>query len=264
MSFWTKLFFWKKKKKTKPAPTPVVTGGMRAVERAITAHEIEQKALKVTGAFEGKGYDQVTDNFDGQFLSLGWAQWCLGQGSLQEKILRPYFNVNTPANFYEEILERVSKMNKKEGCSLFSKNFLTGKRFNTAGKIALESFVKKTRAFQDEALKELLGRAWGYCNQYGMNSETSFMFFFDICVQNGSIKKFTIPEKYNHLSLINQVSHSANRNTWKSLPVTEEQKKLIYLLDRRAVRNKWFQDVLNRKLTIIMKRGWVHGDYFEL
>ena len=46
-------------------------------------------ALQITGSFEGSGYNQISGNFDGQGISAGILQWNYGQGSLQNKILRP-------------------------------------------------------------------------------------------------------------------------------------------------------------------------------
>ena len=51
--------------------------------------ELINKALDITGAFEGSGFNQVTGNFDGQGISAGVLQWNYGQGSLQSKILKP-------------------------------------------------------------------------------------------------------------------------------------------------------------------------------
>lgn len=42
-----------------------------------------QKAINITTSFEGKGYETIAGNFDGQGLSLGMFQWNVGKGTLQ-------------------------------------------------------------------------------------------------------------------------------------------------------------------------------------
>jgi len=45
-------------------------------------------ALNISGSFEGSdGWENLTNNFDGQGLSLGLLNQCLGQGSLQPMLI---------------------------------------------------------------------------------------------------------------------------------------------------------------------------------
>lgn len=62
----------------------------------------EEMAVRIAATFEGssaRGFDLLTGNFDGQGVSFGFAQWNLGQGTLQSQILRPLLKSH-PDVFY--------------------------------------------------------------------------------------------------------------------------------------------------------------------
>ncbi len=220
--------------------------------------------LMVTGKFEGSGYGQVTDNFDGQGLSLGMFQWCIGQGSLQEKILKPYFAANAPVNKLEEVLKNISEVGIKEGLKICKNNFLNGTKIRPEIISDLRSFTIKTTPYQIVASRTILNKAWGYCSSYDMVSLKSFCFFFDVVVQNGSMNnvKKPMPDIKKYRSFI-ESEGGVNKNIWqeqeKAFQVDDETIVLCLLIKERALNNKWRSDVISRKCTIAHGRGTVHG-----
>lgn len=223
-------------------------------------------AFTKTCAFEGSGYNNVTDNFDGQGISLGGLQWCVGQGSLQAKILKPYFNTNLPNNITEQILLTISVSDIKTGLSLCKKNFLVGTKLKPEVRKDLEAFALKAKDYQMNAVKDLFAQAWDLCRLHDMNTLKSFCFFFDICVQNGSLNDIPKPafDFQRYLKFINEEG-GKNRNLWLSsaVPVDEETIVLALWACDRIKHNKWREDVIARKCTIAHGKGTVHGTLFS-
>jgi len=227
--------------------------------------------LNVTGQFEGKGYGQVTDNFDGQGISLGIFQWCVGQGSLQEKILKPYFAANQPQNEVEVILKQISESTISKGMSLCKQHFLSGTKLKKEVRENLERFILNAKAYQIAASRGILNKAWGYCSSYDMMSLKSFCFFFDVVVQNGSMKeiKKPLPNKEEYKNFIEQEG-GVNKIIWQeqyrsTIGIDDETIILCLLIKERALKNKWRSDVISRKGTIAHGKGIVHGKkyYFD-
>lgn len=224
----------------------------------------EDYAFKLTCRFEGSGINQVTDNFDGQGISLGGLQWCVGQGSLQASILRPYFSENAPVNHVENILKQISETGTANGMSLVKKHFLSGTKLLSSVRKDLEVFIVKAEPYQYKAARQIFDRAWSYMSQHNMTSLRAYCWFFDICVQNGSLKGINKPA--DNLSKYQDFISSEggkNKSHWQSLTTTPEMRILSLWTDLRAVRNKWRPDVISRKCTIAHGSGIVHGKMFN-
>ncbi len=224
----------------------------------------EKYAYAKTSAFEGSGIDQVTDNFDGQGISLGGLQWCVGQGSLQEKILKPYFKDVKPSTPTEEILFRISSVSVGEGILLCKKYFLSGSSLKTGVLLELQSFCRKAEAIQMLAAQELFDRAWSMCEDNQMLTLKSFCFFFDICVQNGSLAGVPKP-KADMVKYLHFIENEGGKNTqlWRATNPTDEILILSLWIAGRAKNNQWRSDVIARKCTIAHGVGYVHDTLFR-
>lgn len=224
----------------------------------------EKYAYDKVSAFEGSGIDMVSDNFDGQGISLGGFQWCVGQGSLQEKILKPYFAHNEPSNEVERVLKQISTSSISKGLSLCKENFLSGTKLKSAEKVYLKAFAIKAEAYQLSAGKEIFNRAWGLCDSSGLTSLKAFCFFVDVCVQNGSMDGVAKPiadvNKYKNF-IANE--GGVNKKRWQALTVDSETIVLCLWIAARAKQNKWRSDVISRKCTIAHGVGIVHDELFE-
>ncbi len=101
------------------------------------------------------------------------------------------------------------------------------------------------RSFQLMASTTIFFKAKQYFEFFKFRELRSFLFLFDIVVQNGSIKQ----------------EHLAKYNSWlRSNPNASEQAKTFALLEARltTVRPQYVQDVRSRKSTIINGTGTVH------
>ncbi len=249
----------------------------------------EQKAfelaLYVTGSFEGKhGWQNITNNFDGQGISLGLFQQNLGQGSLQPllikaierhpDILHRYFSEQQVESVMMMLDEWTSNKNTKitritglfRTIAFVVKSYTTnrsnqyrdslsvnwalenlylssnkGKKFKEVWKTAWKSLAGDTDyiAIQQEAAVAKHKRALKYMKNYDTKTLASYLFFFDIVVQNGSMRGLDYTN---------------------SLAALDETEKLRSLLNTRVQysRPEFYSDVMDRKSLIIDGVGVVH------
>ncbi len=238
-------------------PTPIE---IPEKEEQIRENYFEKYAFNKTCAFEGSGINQVTDNFDGQGVSLGGLQWCVGQGSLQSKILKPYFTHNTPENYTESTLYSISNRSIKEGLALCKSNFLSGTKLKPEIRRDLEKFCIKAEKYQLLAAEEIFDKAWEYCRVHQMTSLKAFCFFFDVCVQNGSLNGVPKPaaDEYAYEDFIKSEG-GINKTLWLQSGPEDEKIILSLWIAKRAKQNQWRADVIARKCTIAHGVGYVHG-----
>lgn len=229
---------------------------------AIEVNSRHMFALELTGRFEGKGWNQATTDFDGQGISLGIFQWCVGQGSLQEKILKPYFKKHGPANNVESILYDISKVGISQGLKITRSKLSKGNKFlSSAIKEGLEAFCLKAKPFQVAASKDVLNRAEGYASQFNMPSQRAFCWFVDICVQNGSLNGVAKPGSAGYSAFMASVKNLFNWQEYAKNP-TQEIMILSMWTKARTKNNKWRDVVYKRKLSIAHGIGYVNGSYW--
>lgn len=220
------------------------------------------KALKITGQYEGRGFDQVTGNFDGQGLSAGILQWCYGQGSLQSKILKPFISLYGKA-------ELNKFFNADVAASVYysaSAGVGFAKRYNGGWESSWRAFLldERTVKLQKIAAREVAEKAWRYCQQWSLPTERAFCFFFDVVTQNGSMKGMKPPSTIESFKASIQEDGGINKSYWYELNPTDEQLILWQSIRDRVVRNRWASDVLARKGTIIFGIGKVHGKLINI
>ena len=241
---------------------PVHTETVKAFEYPMTWLNM---ALKITGNFEGSGFNQVSGNFDKQGISCGILQWCLGQGSLQRKILLPFIQLYGAdalnAHFPISISNLVYMSNKK-GVKFAKKKMLNRKNLKSEWKFSWKAFMTLPEVIdiQKAAADSVASKAMKYCVQHEMKTLKSFCFFFDIVTQNGSLKGIPKPTQHDVTSLSES---GINRSQWILLLHDKESTILWRWAKKRAVHNKWRNDVLMRKGTIAFGHGTVHGKYFD-
>ena len=220
-------------------------------------------ALRVTGSFEGSGFDQVTGNFDGQGISAGVLQWCYGQGSLQNKILKPYidkYGTQVLDNFFPRPISESAYMTNRQAIRFAKKHMLSGKSVKHTWKMAWKQFLTspETIEIQKKGADSVASKAWFYCNKHKMISAKSFCFFFDVVTQNGSLKN--VPKPTSDEGYIDAIDRDAgiNKTDWLRSSPDYETKILFIWITRRVTRNKWAADVISRKGTIAHGIGTVH------
>jgi len=239
-----------------------------------------EKCLKVTAAFEGGGYDNVSGNFDDMGISAGVLQWCIGQGSLQAKILKPFLGKHGSIDALKIFPDKVdflvnssnsagvsyaaSKMHVKVRISLFKSKTVLKEEWKVAWKKFMT--LPEVIELQKLACQEVLKKALDLRAAWGMESDRALQWFFDIITQNGSLKGVTKPA-YD-LAAARKVIMKVNpvcRKEWEKIDLAHPDRKenviLLIASDKRAQlsNSRWYDDVLSRKGTIALGVGVVHG-----
>lgn len=123
-----------------------------------------------------------------------------------------------------------------------------GKTFAGTWKQNLQSFAGDQRyvSLQVNAGRYLHDKAMRFMNQYEARELRSYLFFFDIAVQNGGIQT-SVRNKY--------LEHIQNN------PGLTELERMVVLLEFRLERvlNQFKEDVRARKMTVLTSEGRVHG-----
>jgi hypothetical protein len=213
-------------------------------------------AVSITRQFEVGSKDQIAGNFDGQGLSLGYLQWCIGQGTLQP------------------LLHRMDRQYNSEMKSIFGTNYdaLRNMLIDTS-KEALPNqlqwavnindskdkivepwysqFVALTKnqnfiEIEKDAEAYSIWQAMMICDRYNLKTVRGFALAFDIAVQNGSIS----PEAAVIID-----------TALKQTPDITE-KNLLGIIASAVSANS--TDVASRKQAIVNGQGTVHGETLNL
>lgn len=224
--------------------------------------------VKVTSSFEGTEYGTVTNNFDGQGISLGLLQWNLGTGSLQTYILNhidpmmfdffpkpilPLIKMppSDAVTWVKDVCMDENGDLKEEWRKAFER-FLTTPSVINVQKQAIDKYWHRS--------KEILGKFNGMKQTRKLHA-----WCFDLAVQSWSLGvDVPAPHKDHAESIINQYD-AKNAVEWNTVLLSEEQQILIIMSHLRALKCKpeWRRDFFNRKATIAMGFGIVHGKKYD-
>lgn len=243
-------------------------------------------ALNITGSFEGgDGWANLTNNFDGQGLSMGLLNQTLGTGSLQPLLIKMRDNhFNTMRNQFEpsrfnSILSMIDRWNtstlslqshlfspldeptfgvfasgrNKESVNWAVSNLYNGSRFKAGWREDLTKLANtpEYKSIQVGAAERLHKRARLYQERIGTVQLRSYLMMYDIVVQNGSIRTSDFNEYHEYFEDVEN-------------PTETQRLKKILELRLRHVLDRWREDVRRRKTTIIEGKGFVHGSNRKL
>ena len=221
-----------------------------------------EKCLSLTAFIETSKkhpefYSQLSGNFDGQGISYGPLQWCLGQGSLQpllKEVAQKYpnifdnaFGLSAPA--VKDMLNKIDIKSQVLWSAAIQRNNKIlddwKKKFYDLGQ------TKEMQQIQLSAVKSVFNKSVAMLSIYGVKSQRAVALFFDIRVQNGSISeevKLDILNTFTKQNVIDEV----------------EKLKIIAIKRAEAANPKWQADVKARKLCIAAGSGVVHGSQINL
>ncbi len=226
-----------------------------------------EKCFLLTGAFEGGGYDTLSGNFDGMGISFGFLQWNLGQGTLQSLLLsmyeagpktfqrcctQPVAQFGGATKDLTQDLLAVCRMPKAEGvawaaarCSGRYSALLPHWRAVFKALAAEPGFQR----IQRNHANPYVNTAKGCMIQYGFESERALALFFDVSVQQGS------------------VDGDSRQAYLATLTEDQSEETRLYNMAKcvgQQANPEWIQDVTQRKMTIALGRGTVHGTAYNL
>ncbi len=241
-------------------------------------------ALNISGSFEGAdGWANLSDNFDGQGVSMGLLNQCLGQGSLQPLLIKlrdarpdvltalvgperlrsllamlarwqvdaageavpgPMSRFDAPSE--AAILTAPSA--NKASVNWAVANLYSGGKFDPAWKSELTALASSPEyvSIQIAAAVEDHERALAAQARLGVRELRAYLMLFDLVVQNGSL----YPEDYADYDAFTRAKPGAD--------ATERLEKILELR-LRHVRRRFVADVRSRKRAIIRGTGAVHG-----
>jgi hypothetical protein len=233
---------------------------------------LAKRVLAMTASFEtDKGFPDcfggISGDFDGQGLSFGALQWCLGQKSLQPLFKAMFEQARDEA---ENALgaERLKTLQDVLAMPLdqqlawargiqFTQRNSAGKRvlvIDAQWRSALVALGKTDTMIkiQTEQAGVRFQKALANCKEYECVTERAVALFFDINVQNGRVD--VSGTKARIVADVAKLSRTLD-------PVAKEVETLKIVAQRRAeVSNpQWRADVLSRKMAIATGAGKVHG-----
>ena len=220
------------------------------------ADNVSNIALNITKKFEGGPSNEIAGNFDGQGLSLGYLQWCIGQGTLQPLLNRMdrEYNSEMKAIFganYNSIHNMI--LDTAENQLKWAKNIN-----DSANKISepwYSQFVSLCdnvyfKNIENDAEVYTVSQATRICDKYNFKTVRGFALAFDIAVQNGSISSDAT--KIIDVAL-------------EQIPSMSEKTLLGVIANAVAdSSDNNSEDIRSRKMTIVNGQGIVHGSMLYL
>ncbi|KAK47813.1 hypothetical protein BG58_40945 [Caballeronia jiangsuensis] len=251
-----------------------------------------KKALSVTGRFEDSEnpFGAVSGNFDGMGISLGVLQWNIGSNSLQPLLKA------VPRDTIRELcpkcgIELIQAANESPADGLdIVRRWQPGGTLPPAYKSELQALAESDAFVREQviAANHVASRAYQKCDEWchvwGMQADThAFCWFFDVYTQNGGVGTLTAQQVVDFAQtpssfalviqwlLSRTKADSGYKDAMRNAPlwsggVLPNSKKLFaasYLRSQTA-RAQWRVDVMNRKGTLAIGHGWVHGDEWKI
>lgn len=221
----------------------------------------QEVVYRVTSAFEGGKFGEInfynlTGNFDDQGMSIGFLQWCTGQGSdfpLFKKMLDNHHDVMKKAmgDLFDEFIHTLEYGKKDRLSWAISINEGNKIKKKWAAAFAALCATKEFQQIQMDVAGTVLDQARKLCETYGVYSVRALALMFDIKTQNGSINDAT------HKKILDRFAKNNAKDELSKL-------KIIAQTRAEASNPRWVQDVLKRKMTIVNGTGFVHGDNVDL
>lgn len=230
----------------------------------MTREEQEAVCFKITGSFEGRGYCQVTGNFDGAGWSCGFLQWNFGQGTLQNLLLRIYrydtkfFSQVFGESQAQELLD-VLRWQKHKAVA-WANERSTGTEKRRIVETWATPLVKLLDSPHGQHCQRVLAHAYmadarADANYYHVETLRGLAFCFDVSVQNGQAK----------IGIKNQEAFAqafSDRGGF-ALPYDRRLKALAEAVAASA-NPRWHSDVLGRKMLIVNGFGKFRGRDWNL
>lgn len=243
-------------------------------------------ALNISGSFEGSdAWVNLTNNFDGQGLSLGVLNQCLGQGSLQPMLIRlrdehpeklkalvgpgrlrslldmlAKWQKDARLGVEDAPLSKLDNPEENGGQQAVAANqesvrwavanlYEGGDRFKPEWRTELSALASSPEyiSIQIAAAARDHDRAVADEARVGVRELRDYLFLFDVQVQNGGLYAQDFDD------------YAAYLKKNPGAGATDRMKKLLELR-LRHVRKQYQQDVRSRKLAVILGTGKVHGD----
>lgn len=213
-------------------------------------------AKNITKQFEVGASNQIAGNFDGQGLSLGYLQWCIGQGTLQPILNRMdrEYNAEMKTIFgtnYNSIHNMILDTPENQLKWANSINDSTNKVIDPWYS-QLVSLCNNQHFINIEADAEAYSvkQAMIICDKYNLKTVRGFALAFDIVTQNGGISS-------DAAKIINTALEQTPNMTENNLLGV-----IANAVANSSANN--FEDIRSRKIAIVNGQGIVNGSMLYL
>jgi len=157
--------------------------------------DVVNVARNISKQFEVGNSNQIAGNFDGQGLSLGYLQWCIGQSTLQPLLNRMDREYNSEMkNIFGTNYDSIHNMllDTSENQLKWAKSI--NNSINTIAEPWYSQFVSLSNNqhfidIESDAEAYKIGQSMIICDKYNLKTVRGFALAFDIVVQNGSISE---------------------------------------------------------------------------
>lgn len=222
---------------------------------------LAKKLIRLTAAFEGGG---LAGDFDGQVISWGALQWNLGQNTLQP-VLRRIYQLDLVGTQLAMGTAYCAALKNDNDLYRFARAEILGGGKEPA-KPWVEKFSKLSRLeaaaqAMAEASQPYLNGAMSLANACRIDTERGLALCLDIATQNGAPRSSHIFEYKDDLEQFRKKYHEKRR--WYEIAEWQRLKVLAVAVADLA-NPRWRQDVLDRKLTVALGKGVVHGRKYNL
>jgi len=213
-------------------------------------------ARNISKQFEVGNSNQIAGDFDGQGLSLGYFQWCIGQDTLQPLLNRMdrEYNAEMKSIFgtnYDSIHNMIigTKENQLEWAKTINNST------NTIAEPWYSQLVSLSNNqhfidIESDAEAYKIGQAMIICDKYNLKTIRGFALALDIAVQNGSVS--------SDASKIIDTALKQNSN------MTEKDLLKVIANAVADTSTSIAEDIRSRKIAIINGQGIVHGSVIDL
>jgi len=250
-------------------------------------------ALSTTGHFEDSQhpFSAVSGNFDGMGISVGVLQWNIGSGSLQPLVLATdAATIQTICPTCGSDLLRACTAHVSDGLAIVSA-WQIGSQLKPAILAELKALAQSNSftAQQVKAATAVAQKAYNTASAWYQIwslqlTQQAYCWFFDVYTQNGGVSDVTtgqidsfIGTDAQHavnticdwLSTRQSFEHGArdsikNSTQWRTVSGPSSRLFVGSYLRSQKSKLEWRADVLNRKATIAVGSGWVHGEKVSL
>lgn len=213
-------------------------------------------AKNISKQFEVGNSNQIAGNFDGQGLSLGYLQWCIGQDTLQPLFNRMdrEYNAEMRSIFgtnYDSIHNMI--LDTKENQLEWAKSI--NNLNNTIAEPWYSQFVNLCNNqnfinIESDAVVYKVGQAMIICDKYNLKTVRGFALAFDIAVQNGSINQ--------------EAAKIIDTELVKNPNMIEKDLLEIIANAVADTSTNNIEDIRVRKMAIVNGAGTIHGLFLDL
>lgn len=213
-----------------------------------------ERALQLTGAWEGTGYNGANGNFDGQGITWGVVGFTWGNGELQAilreiKSLFPAVFTTAFGPLESTIINVLSESLPGQMTWARSISINGGNNIEPQWASAFKALGNdaNVQAIENAHAQHYWTAGAALAQQFGLESDAGLALCFDIAVQN------TVT--HNMIEGIQQQT--------QGLAETDKLPIIAHVIADNA-NPRFFNDVLKRKMTFVVGQGTVHGDRYDI